>query len=343
MALKEIVVDPSIAADSGAGTELDPYGDLEFAIESETFGASGTRISVIGGTDEVLAAEIGAALIAASWTPSATAPLIIEGCTASPGDGGIGGISGGGSVSILTQTAPPGDYITFKNMHLHNSGAARLLDLGDRCLLTVCELDTCSEAIAIRMLLASSMNDCYVHDITSASQAVYFNNPNSVGNRGNFIEYAGAGDAVRLQTTGIFESNIVIVTGNANGINAVGSTQCEVRHNSVFSTNNSNQAGIAAQGRGIIENNTIEGFSAAGGYGIEFTAAMTALSFRGNAVYDCETEYGTPDFDYTVGTPDNETLTASPFTSAATGNFAPVDTGNVKEGSLPSIIGGNLV
>ena len=42
----ELYVDPSIAADSGAGTIGDPYGDLEYCIEQETFDlTNGTRIN----------------------------------------------------------------------------------------------------------------------------------------------------------------------------------------------------------------------------------------------------------------------------------------------------------
>ena len=37
MAITEVYVDPSIAGDSGVGTIGDPYGDLEYAIEQETF------------------------------------------------------------------------------------------------------------------------------------------------------------------------------------------------------------------------------------------------------------------------------------------------------------------
>ena len=47
MAITEVYVDPSIAADSGAGTVGDPYGDLEYAIEQTTFDTTnGTRVNI---------------------------------------------------------------------------------------------------------------------------------------------------------------------------------------------------------------------------------------------------------------------------------------------------------
>ncbi len=58
MALTEIYVDPAIAADSGAGTEGSPYGDLEYAIEQETFDlTNGTRVNIKAGTDELTKKE----------------------------------------------------------------------------------------------------------------------------------------------------------------------------------------------------------------------------------------------------------------------------------------------
>ena len=59
MALTEIYVDPSIAADSGTGTIGDPFGDLEYAIEQTTFDTTnGTRLNVKAGTDDFLSKPV---------------------------------------------------------------------------------------------------------------------------------------------------------------------------------------------------------------------------------------------------------------------------------------------
>lgn len=348
MAQTQIYVDPSIAADSGSGTELNPFGDLEYGIKETDWDATnGIRVNILGGVDEVLVADLSVAMADVSspnksvaWTPSATAPLTFEGYTASAGDGGIGQISGGGLVSVFNDAGATGDYITFKHLHCHNTGANRILSGGDRFLAIACELSNASMQ-AFRGVLQSQMIGCYVHGITGTEGAAYLNNP-SRASEYNFIEYEGSGEAVRIQTQGGFRYNVVIVTANADGIFANVSTFGDISTNAVFSTNNSTGTGIiVGNARAIVNNNLVEGFSGAGGAGIDMNASATALMYAANSVFDCETEFlNSPAFDFTpAGAPANETLTASPFTDAPGGNFVPIDTGNVKEGSYPNLIG----
>ena len=127
MAISEIYVDPSIAADSGTGTIGDPFCDLEYAIEQTTFyTTNGTRVNVKAGTDEVLAAVINTAMAdtgtTVAWVPAIAAQMIVQGYTAAAGDGGIGGISGGGSIGIMTTD----QFVSFIDMHLHNCGIFNL-------------------------------------------------------------------------------------------------------------------------------------------------------------------------------------------------------------------------
>lgn len=59
MAVGQIIyVDPSIDADSGAGTVGDPYGDLQYAFDQTTSSGDGTEFRVKSGTDEVLTASL---------------------------------------------------------------------------------------------------------------------------------------------------------------------------------------------------------------------------------------------------------------------------------------------
>ena len=80
-----VYVDPSIAGDSGTGTIGDPYGDLQYALNTVTRGTDGNQFNIKAGTDEVLAASI---TTATYGTPSTSQPLIFRGYTSAANDGG---------------------------------------------------------------------------------------------------------------------------------------------------------------------------------------------------------------------------------------------------------------
>lgn len=119
-------VDPSIAGNSGSGTIGDPYGDLQHALDSVTRDSTnGDQFNIKAGTDEILSAALD---LSTYGTPSKSARVFFRGYTTSKGDGGIGGISGGGSVAILAATV---QYITWRDMHLHNCGSADIVQASD--------------------------------------------------------------------------------------------------------------------------------------------------------------------------------------------------------------------
>lgn len=349
MALTEIYVDPSIAADSGAGTLGDPYGDLEYAIEQETFDTTnGTRVNIKAGTDEVLAADLGDALadtsVSVAWAPSSGAPLVFQGYTSAAGDGGIGGISGGGSVAIIT--AATLDYISFVDLHLHNTGAVLLAQVDDFCSFIGCEIDTTTER-GLFLGLNGLVDSCYFHTISGVSAVVSSN-----GSLVRHCQFDMAGDGgmtscvIDISGAGLGSSalrNIISIDGTQRGIKIGDGGQAD--YNSIYcnggsgigiQVNNANDA-ISAS------NNLIEGFSS--GTGIYIGAAnISCRIVRGNSFYNCATEIDDASAEFPpIIKADNETLSASPFTSASTGDFSPVDTGNVKEGALPQVIGGGLV
>ena len=341
MALSEIYVDPSIAADSGAGTVGDPYGDLEYAIEQTTFDTTnGTRVNIKAGTDEVLAAELSLALedtsVSVAWVPSQTAPCVFQGYTATAGDDGIGGISGGGSVSIYDEASGK-DHISFVDLHLYNCGSAAILNVDDSCHVINCEINN-TTGIGVDLSVLCSMIGCYVHDVGS----IGINLSQQCFVAFNFIHVDTANaKGIYAQGSNDLYRNIITCSSSADGIWLKGGTSAI--NNSIYST--------AGTGVGIwmdvhntralaVMNNLIEGFSGTGGIAIDYNALSDGIGyFAGNSVYDCATAYGTPIIPalYESG---NETLTASPFTAAATNDFSPVDTGLVKEGSLPAAFPG---
>jgi len=352
MALTEIYVDPSIAADSGAGTIGDPYGDLEYAIEQETFDTTnGTRVNIKAGTDEIIAANLETALadtsVSAAWVPSEDAPLVIQGYTSAAGDGGIGGISGGGAaLSILNTTR---DFIWLIDLHLHNvTGANRIIDLDSYSTILRCEINNGADT---GVVIGSNcvIQSCYIHDVGA-------NNRHGIQASGNnriAFNYIDCGEGTDKGQYGIFaigtscsiENNIIIAAPSYYGI-GIASNGSMVNNNSIFAVAGT-AAGINLSANSYVPtvmNNLVEGFSGVGGIGIVFSASTTVGVLDGNAAYNCTTDFDTGTIDVLIENgAGNESLSASPFTNAAAGNFSPVDTGSVKEGSIPQIIGGGFV
>jgi len=337
----EIYVDPSIAGDSGTGTVGDPFGDLEYGIEQTTFDTTnGTRVNIKAGTDEVVAVEISAAMAdtgtTVAWAPTITTPCIFQGYTTAAGDGGKGGISGGGSVSVYDDAAF--DYVFFIDLHCHNTGSATVIRTDDECGVFRCEIDnTSGNGIQVdRGLVIGN----YVHNVGGEAIRIVFS-----GNiMFNYIEN-GTNDcdiALRAGNAGVVYRNIVKIDGASNGIHPT--DRQVIMHNSVWSAGGTGQ-GIAQVNNveiQMISNNLIEGFSGTGGVGYDLNGTNQSVDvYTANASYDNATHYTGPSYyvDRWASSDTNETLSASPFTDATNGDFSPVDTGSVKEGSLPEDFG----
>ena len=340
MAISEIYVDPSLAADSGAGTIGDPYGDLEYAIEQTTFDTTnGTRVNIKAGTEEVLAAGLQTSIadtsVAAAWVPSRTAPIIFRGYTAEAGDGGMGVISGGGSVFPINNSAL--HWIHFIDMEIYNTGVQGMIGLGNYCNLIRCKIHDTNGGVNLRDY--SQIVGCHIYDI-----GIGINLENECYAAFNIIDtVTGTRSAPTtaldlVQTGTLAYRNIIKVDGATDAIVMPQGTR--VIGNSIYSVAGTGQgirASTTARDLLMVMNNVVEGFSGSGGVGFDFSAAGTRLDvYTGNAAYNNEAEYsGTPltIFD-DYGT--NETLTASPFTDPTNMDFSPVDTGSIKEGATPN-------
>lgn len=343
MALTEVYVDPSIAGDSGAGTIGDPFGDLEYAIEQTTFDTTnGTRVNIKAGTDEVLAASLQTAMAntttTPAWVPTESAPCIFQGYTSVQGDEGKGQISGGGSVSIMGGDAL--DYVQFIDLKLHNTGANDVVSVDNNITVTRCEIYN-SSGIGIDADNGATITQCYIHDVTG-SNAINIANGEV---RGCYVDTAASVSGINALGAYICYNIVVVRSSGADGIR-IGDAGIAI-NNSVYHAGSGTGNGIwcvnSAASQGVLSN-LIEGFSGTGGVGVGFHGtASNLIIFGANAVYDCATAYETPTSWVALDLGDNETLTASPFTDAANGDFSPVSTGNVFEGSLPKVIGGGLV
>jgi hypothetical protein len=336
----ETYVDPSIAANSGTGTIGDPYGDLQYALDTMTRDSTnGDRINIKSGTAEVLTGAI--SLVSYGGT-ARNKRLIFEGYDSAAGDGGIGAIDGNnGNFSVCDS----GNDLMFKNLKLFNTGTAVVLSLNNYSQVSSCEITQSSTG---GILFANSpgycsVDSCYIHDIAGYGTRDVMRIYNCYYANGTTNKFT---DAVS-QTSGTFHHMINGCIFNLDGSSdACGSTASMMILNSSFLSSSGTGAGITASGVHFYYNNLIEGFSGTGGKGIHIQQT-DAATVAYNAFFDCETNIELATDCDVIYDDDNESLATTPF--AKTGSlptdftsatfwsdlyayFAPVDVGNVYSG-----------
>lgn len=325
-------VDPASGTDDTVGDRgvvTNPWKSVQFALDNVTRDATnGDRINIKAGTADTLSSKL---VTTTYGTPTATAPIMFQGYTSVTGDAGIGDIDGGGS-SIFNETNQNG--VHFIDMHLHNCGGNQVVRANDDCILENCEVDTTTHTSlsAVQYDLRSIMIGNHVHDFTATGLRL------SDGLIGwNYVVHShatNANPAILMVLEGTIQGNIIELTAsgskaegirlNSNGSKAIG--------NSVWANAGDNLGIVSFNTFGAcIVNNLVEGFSATGGVGIQ-TGTSASTYVLHNAVFDCATAYNFQN-DIFIRDLDNESLSVTPFTDQAGGNYKPVDTGNVKDGA----------
>lgn len=304
-ALTQYYVNPAIAGNSGTGTILDPFGDLQYALDTIARDATnGDQINVKVGTAEVLAASL---TLATYGTPAEGAPLILRGYTSAAGDGGQATINGGGYLCFATNYADVG----LVDLIIHTCGTGNAIVLGTRSFIYHCEVHKGSSAPSSKYLVGvPSVIGCYVHD---------------AGTSGTGITSLAAvchNNYVYNCTTGIISAHAIgnIVVDCATGISATGDTG-EIIGNIVYSSTANTGTGISVGGGNanyVVINNVIEGYSGVGGKGL-ITVGDAIVGF--NSFYNCTTPSSITRAFIDL-TANDVALAASPFVAAATGNFA---------------------
>jgi len=349
MAIAEVYVRPLDNDTNGDGSLGDPFGDLEDGIKKTTFDTTnGTRMNIMAGTTETLTAELGVSLAdtgtTAAWAPSNTAPCVFQGMTldGDQGDGGQGVISGGGSVSIFDRVAQ--DNIHFADLRLTNTGSALIINLDNNGSVVNVEFDTSTHVQPVNLDLYQVVG-CYFHNLNCT---IMLTHTQGIVYRCKFIDDHASG----MSSSGrIYECNSrSFLIENIMWINTIGvdgiihDAMAACIGNSIFQnavgTGNGIQQRQSGSVAGFYANNLIEGFSGTGGAGILSEATNYAAYLIGNALDDNTLDIENPDtIAVKRDSDDNEALSASPFTDGTNKDFAPVDTGNVKEGSKPEKIG----
>lgn len=337
----EIYVDPAIAGNSGTGTIGDPYGDLQYALNTATRDATnGNRINIKTGTSEILAATIS---LATYGNPTEDAPLIFQGYTSAAGDGGQGVIDGNNGGFTLV---PDKNYLYFVDIRLTNSGAAKILTPIAHMRFMRCEIDTGGAAsfmVDCGIFSGVCFENCYIHGGTSSLIGISGGHVINCYFSGAFlraIDMVGNGNNVAIR-------NIISVTGASIGIYSRERSQI-IRNNSIFGASGTGSGiELTADSDGvIIENNIVEGFSGSGGCGIKVASGAHVGIYGYNAYYNNTTnESGLSSDGYYVNEGDNETLGATPFAKSGSDTFAnratyfaPVDTGNIQGGATPTTL-----
>lgn len=334
-------VDPSIAADSGAGSIGDPYGDLQYALDQVTRDATnGDQFNVKSGTDEILAAILDFSTYGA---PTAVVPVIIRGYASAANDGdfeagtGIGGIDGNDGDFSISGT----NYVHYIHMHLHNTGTAAMAGTTVIVRAIQCELDTSTGGMTFHT--DSQLFGCHIHDISGDPiRALIF-----VGNymdNTQTTKFSGDIYDTGVVTARCLRNIFVVDSGFSAHVIRFNDDESGIMHNSIFATG-------AATGTGIsfdtnreqiqLQNNLVEGFSGAGGKGVDGVSRTEGyIIFTNNGVYNCATAYPNP--ADAIFEDDNETLGATPFAKSGALTFAnrftyfaAADTGNVQGGGFP--------
>lgn len=349
-----VYVDPSIAANSGTGTSGDPYGDLQYALNNTTLGAGGTQMNIKAGTDEILTAAL--SLVSGfSGTPALGQPLIFRGYTSTASDGGIGGISGNGSVAVWSGAE---DGLWFIDCKLHNCGSANIYTNTGSSVwsgISRCEI-TNTTGIGIRLTgtpRGFSIVGCNISDITGDGISVEGTAiENGIFVYGNYFANGTKDFAFALDTTlpNIqFINNIISVDSASGGIRCTGNGTLSARiiHNSILSGGGTGIGIDISDANGalntIVASNAVEGFSGVGGVGIKFSTSARMSIMAGNVAYNNTTNYS-GNTDHLINLGDyNEAASATLFAKSGSNTYAnrftyfePASSGNMRAGAYPS-------
>lgn len=323
MALTQTYVDPSINANSGTGTIGDPYGDLQYALDTMTRDATnGDQVNIKSGTAEVLTGSLD---FSTYGTPASSAHLVFVGYTSAANDGGIGVIDGDGSYKIATLP----NYTGMKDLELRNSGTNQLITGNQQyCSLVNCELHNQAGGQSYSVFNLKLFG-CHLHDL------------NSTYGTGAVTCHGCAFFDVGLYLYDGYQAtkNVFVVTSTSSAIFGHNQLRFVCSGNTILCNGGIGISFTGGLQGGNILDNLIEGASTG------IFAQNDGGFIAGNAVFNSSVaDYDISSSPYGSGA--NESLVSSPFekTGAATfGNlksyFAPANVGNVRTGAYSSIDG----
>ena len=330
-------VDPLSGDDTSDGSSGTPWKTVTYALTTGITrdATNGDQLNVRSTASDAVSSL---AIHTVYGSPTADAPLIIRGYTTTADDGGVGVLDGSGTGRIFNSTA---DYVHLIDMRFTNSGSTQLINGDNNWTVDRCQFDN-TTGTALALDDDATIVNCYFTNIGATG----ISTTNRVYVRACTFENDGGSNEFTYGltpggTTGWnrMEECLFKLSGASNGISHNGAGgHLEVRNCSFYSTSGTGKGVTGgSSARSIIcVNNLAEGFSGVGGIGF-YLRGWSAVTYGHNAAYNNTANYDvTADVEFSLG--DNESLSASPFTSSS--DFTPVDTGNVLGGSYPTSLKG---
>ena len=334
-------VDASGGTDTaGQGTtDGTAYATIQFAIDDvgTTHGAAadGDQINIKDNATHSLSGE----LTVSTYTTSTTVALKLRGYTTTANDGGQATIQGSGTASLVDSAV---SYIHWIDLELDgNNSNVDWADFGNYSTVHRCKIHNAS-AILCRVRGGGMVSNCEIFDGNNQGVRLEGSAATAVG---CYIYNGGTKDftvAIYQNTTySMAFNNIISIDGSTDGIRMA--SLCRAYNNSILCAGGTGAGISIAVHNAHVFNNLIEGFSGAGGIGVEKVSSNAVVQMANNSYYD-----NTTDSNVTIIALDenNESLGSSPFSKSGTNDFAnrltyfaPNDVGNVVGGS--SINGGD--
>lgn len=326
MAISLYYVDPAIAADSGTGTIGDPYGDLQYALNTLTRNATdGDQINIKAGTAEVLAAALS---LTTYGTPTAAAPLILRGYTSAANDGGVGEINCNGA----TMWASTGyDMIAMIDLEMHTFGNNNGVQLDDYCVMYRCEVhkgaSSPTSKYLVRLDQYSIVMGCYVHDSGAYGIGISIGGMGCIV-MGNHVVDCTSGISTNNATGSTIINNVIRCSETgARGIHIAGAGPINVIGNSVYNSAAGTTEGInvgqsGGNFVGVCLNNVVQGWSGTGGLGIgSDTAGIYAYLVGWNAFFNNTANYSITGQTIINETAYDDALASAPWVNPGSGDF----------------------
>lgn len=345
----EYYVDPSVAADGGAGTVGSPWTRLDgnviqYAFDNITRDATnGDRVNVKAGTPHT-ATTVEVSLLTYG-TPNIGASLWLQGYTSTAGDGGRGTVNG--SAASNTLFAAGYNYCHVHDLILHNRHAS----LGSYSSIVRLSLtqDSPYSPFGIAVTQQSLVIGCDISGVGTGSShygITLGNYSTAIGNVIDMSSNSPSGAGIRMNgNSGLAAFNIILASGSSRGI--LLDTHFTRAHNNSIYGNGSTGQGIHSTGISDYNqsawNNLIEGFSGVGGIGLKALSNVNQTSYFCNSLHDNDTDVSSTADDWMINELVNESLGSSPFVNAAGGDFTPVDVGSVLSGAFASVGGHTLL
>lgn len=317
MAISNYYVDPVGGNDTtGDGSIGTPWATVQKALDTITRnGTDGDQINVKAGGADVLSSAL--SLTTYGTSLSAAAPLIIRGYTSAANDGGIGQVSGNSSVAVFSGTV---SHFQIVDMSIIN-GVDGFSNSGATVKIINCSFTGNSGAYACRVGASSMVERCYFSGNSSTAD-LYFSNSGGAAYH-NYIAKSSGSYGIQTASGNAIVGNIVNLGGTGLlGIFCQGGT-CFVMLNSVYNSTAGTSRGIYinANTNSTVVNNIVEGFSGAGGDGIEIVNNSIIAVYGYNAYYN-NTSSLTNGGKIDVNLGNDQSLGASPFTAPGSGNFS---------------------